>query len=111
MPLFLLHRLLVGIIVGTTYSHDPVACRWQIMWLIATYLLLLAYIALERPFLVPMANLFEFLVVVTQMSCVGLNLWPVNVSQSIFTHWGSRVGGHIPLQNLSSSDQISAPLY
>ena len=75
LPVFLFHRLLLGITVGTTFSPNAQACRRQIFALIGIYASLLLYICVVRPFMVPLANLFEGLVVTGQMVCVSLNLW------------------------------------
>ena len=75
IPVFLFHRLAIGVAVGTTFSPDAEACRRQIFALMGIYASLLLYIWVVRPFSVPLANLFESLVVLSQLASVGLNLW------------------------------------
>ena len=71
----LFHRVCVGIIVGSTIAPDRDASYRQVWALVASFGFLFVYLAAVRPFLVPAANFFESLVVLTQMLAVSLNLW------------------------------------
>ena len=44
---------------------------------------MLLYICVVRPFMVPLANMFEGLVVLSQLACVGLNLWLISDDCSV----------------------------
>ena len=75
MAVLLLTRMVMAVLVGATVAPDEAGSRRQILLLMATLFLLIIYLGTQRPFLVPLANLFELLVALCQAVCVGFNLW------------------------------------
>ena len=81
VPIFLLQRLLVGVVAGTTIpleaQPDPAAATRQILLLASIFFAFFLWLAIERPFLVPAANFFEATVALCSMAVSLLNLWLV----------------------------------
>ena len=59
VSVFLVHRFVVGVALGATVAPTPAGSRALVGFLAAAFLALLLFVALMRPFLVPIANVFE----------------------------------------------------
>ena len=75
MFIFLVQKVLVGLVVGSVHSPDIGAGRNQVYMLMGLFIALAIYCAVCKPFLIPIANFFEMIVAFSQFICCGLNLW------------------------------------
>ena len=75
MPVFLAQRMLIGIVIGTVVLPDPDVGQRHTVALVALFFALFCWLAWARPFLVPLANVFEAAVALSQCAAVALNLW------------------------------------
>ena len=75
IPVLLLSRLCVGVLTGVAKMPDSDTKTKQSVCLVSIFLLLLGYMAWVRPFLVPIANACECVVVLGQLITVFLGFW------------------------------------
>mgnify|MGYP004367373501 CR=1 FL=1 len=66
---------LLGFIVGSTYGTDLQASYRQVAGLIMLFFGTFLWLVVVRPFLVPLATLFEVLMTLAQLACCVLMLW------------------------------------
>jgi len=83
MSWLLMHRLAVGTIVGASVTPDPESTNRQLYALMIMFFVFLSYIIYVRPFIVPLANTFEALVIVCQLLAVVLNFWLVDANETV----------------------------
>ena len=87
IPVFLVQRMLVGILLGTTIVVDDEpdfgAVSRQVVLIAALFFSLMAWLLVKRPFLVCIASIFEAAIALCQGMCTLMNLWLVSVTGTV----------------------------
>ena len=87
MSALLLHRLLIGVFLGTMDSRpdpDDVDTRHaQTTCLVVITVVLLVYVVCCRPYHVAVANFFEALVITAQLACLSRNFWFLSADRTV----------------------------
>ncbi len=74
MPVFLLQRMLVGVVVGATITPSAAAGQAQASVLALLFIALAAWIAIQRPFLVPARRFFAEHFFFSDQTCECISL-------------------------------------